>query len=605
MARNTLNRIDSKHFQIALDYARNVVSGNKVACVEEIQGCQRFLNDLESNKWDFRQERFDQVIGLIEGTVKHIQGEDLTGHPLKGNPLILLPWQKYVVVNLLGFYIAGTNERRFNESLIFIPRKQGKTSFMAALTWALSLLERKSGSKAYILATSLQQTKEAFGFMTGNVKGNAKQLGIRIRDNNQEHSISFDWGMEGSAHIQALADSPDKLDSLNCNILILDELHAWKRAGAKKYQLMKNAQKAYRNSLLLGISTAGDIPDGFLANRLRALKKVLNGTDSSAAWDRYFIYVCKANQDEKGNIIGKDGKPTSLDDPYVLEMVTPSVNETVPLNELILDAQQAIADPQLRTEFLNKTLNVFTNSMDAYFDIDEFKASDHKYNWTLEELAKMKNVRWYGGADLSKLHDLTAAGLYASIPHVVVDPVTQNKKTIYVDVAITHAFFPRALMLEKAEQDDIPLGEWEQEGWLTLSNTPTVHYDDVVAWFIKMRKMGFNIREVGQDKRFAKEFQTMMKANKFRVVDQSQNYWIKNEGFRRIEVKTKNEEFYYLNNRAYQYCVSNVKAVEKLDDMVQYEKVGKTQRIDLFDCSVFACCRFLEHKEKEAKAKSW
>lgn len=605
MARNSLTRIKSKNYQIAIKYAEDVISGKKIACDEEIQGAQRFLADLHSDKWDFRQEQFDFAIGMIQGTITHMQGQDLDGHPLKGKPLMLTPWQIYVIVNLLGFFLPGQNIRRFNESLIFIPRKQGKTSFMAAFTWVLGVMERKSGAKAYILASSLQQTKEAFSFMVGNVKPTAKQNNIRIRDNNQEHSISFDWGTEGSFHVQALADNPDKLDSLNCNVLILDELHAWKRAAAKKYTLMKNAQKAYRSRLLLGISTAGDIPNGFLANRIRILQKVLNGTVKDESWDRYFIFICKANQDEKGNILGKDRKPTTLNDPYVLEMVTPSLNQTVTLEELMNDAGQAESDPQLRNEFLNKTMNIFTNSSDAWFDINEFKGSDAQYSWTIEELAKMKGIRWYGGADLSKLADLTAAALYAQVPVRKENIETGKKETVYVDVAITHAFFPRQLMLEKSEQDDIPLGEWDQEGWLTLSDTPTVHYDDVVKWFMNMRDKGFDIKQVGFDRRFAKEFQAKMRKQKFKIVDQPQNFINKNEGFRRIEVKVKNEEFYYLQNRAYEYCVSNVKAIEDLDDMVKYEKVSSNMRMDLFDASVFACCRMLENDDHYAKLDRW
>ena len=83
------------------------------------------------------------------------------------------------------------------------------------------------------------------------------------------------------------------------------------------------------------------------------------------------------------------------------------------MDELLDDARQAMNEPQLRSEYLNKTLNVFTNSMRAYFDIQEFRSSDKKYSWTLEELAKLP-ITWYGGADLSKLHDLTAAALYGT-----------------------------------------------------------------------------------------------------------------------------------------------------------------------------------------------
>ena len=156
--------------------------------------------------------------------------------------------------------------------------------------------------------------------------------------------------------------------------------------------------------MLIGISTAGDIPDGFLANRLETLQKVLNGSITDKTYDSYFIFICKADQDEEGNILTSKGKITRMDDPEVLRMCTPSIGVTVTLEDLISDAEQAMNEPQLRTEYLNKTLNIFTNALNAYFDINEFRASDNQYEWTLEELAKLP-INWYGGADLSKLHD--------------------------------------------------------------------------------------------------------------------------------------------------------------------------------------------------------
>ena len=584
-----------KYAAEVLAYAQGVASGKILSGKYRIKSCQRFLNDIESGKWEISTRDADFVIGIIEKTFKHRQGESLDGRPLRGKPLLLEPWEKFIVYGILIFYKPNTIERRFKEAFIFVPRKNGKTIFISALAWALGILERMSGSTVYVVGAVLKEAMKSYENWQYNLtsvlyedKDTAVKDGWRILDNNMEHSISNDDLDGGSLHLEALAGNPDSQDSFNANIIIADEIHAYK--SPKQYNILKEATKAYTNKLVIGITTAGDDTTSFCYQRLKYCMKVLDGLVTD---DAYFIFVCMADQDENGEV--------DYTSAVQHEKANPNYGVTIRPADIMNDAMQAQNDPQQRKDFFAKSLNIYTSAMKAYFNLNEFQISNKKceerlgfnnlsLKKKLEAIIKLA-ISWFGGADLSKLHDLTTSALYGTYQDM--------------DIIIPHCWFPIVAAYLKAEDDNIPLFGWQDDGWLSMSNNPTVNHAEVVNWFKAMKEAGFKIKQVGHDRKFCREYFIGMKQAGFSIIDQPQYYWRKSEGFRRIEQKAKDGKLYYFGAEPFEYCVSNIRAIEKTDDQVQYEKVEPEHRIDVFDAAVFACCRMLENLEKTTNAKKW
>lgn len=111
------------------------------------------------------------------------------------------------------------------------------------------------------------------------------------------------------------------------------------------------------------------------------MENILRGTVTGPDADRTFVFMAEAPRQDDGSV--------DFTNPAVHRAANPAYGITIRPDDMLSAALQAERNPDLRMEFLTRSLNVFVSSFKAWFDVDEFIRSDGHYNWTQEQLAKL------------------------------------------------------------------------------------------------------------------------------------------------------------------------------------------------------------------------
>ncbi len=590
--------VRAPHLDTVLRYARDTWD-DKSLCELTRLGCRRFLDDLDSGKWDFDPALPEFALQSMEGLLCFSQGERPDGTPLRGVPFEPMPWHMFCTYAAAGFLQPGTQLLRFSEASIFCPRKTVKTTWAESYMLALAFWFRKSGARCKTVAGSLKQGMEGFNFLKYNIlklglaaEHNPPGYPLELYDSSIGHLIRGDiW--DGHIDLETLAFTPELFDSFNAQFAHLDELELYK--NPTPYARLRDGMKAYANKQILCTFTAGDNGLGFAAQHRDYMEGILRGAITGPDADRTFCYMAEAPKREDGSV--------DFTNPGIHRAANPAYGITIRPEDMLAAALQAEHTPALQKEFLTRSLNVFINSLKAWFDLSEFQRSNDHYSWSQAQAAKLVK-RWYGGADLSKLHDLTAVCIVGEIPaKLAATPDWTPPEDVLV--IIPHCWFPETAAAEKADDDQIPLFGWKTDGWLDMPNVMSLNPADAAKQFKVWKAAGFPLHKIGYDRKFCVPFYNAMKAEGFKIIDQPQLAVKTTGGFRYIEHKAKIGCLYYFSAEPYEYCVSNVHAVEGVDDVIKYDKISPERRIDVFDCSVFAVTQMLLDSGNAAAAAKW
>ena len=438
---------------LTTQHARDVVASKIIACRKVTLACQRHLNDLERRgtkgfPWVFDEKLAYRPIEFIETFCKPSQGDF--------NFLRLLAWQHFVIGSLYGWVHKKTKLRRFKEGLIFVGRKNGKTTMVSGLSIYAAGIDGEKGARVYQLANSMKQARLTYDECKAMiaVSPHLKKYYTPMRD-----AIHFDLSF---SKIEPQASDSERLDGLNTHLGIFDELAEYR--NYKLINVIKNSRGARKQPLILYITTAGYVLDGPLMDYYDKGADILEGVITD---ERSFYYMAELDKDD------------DVENPDNYIKATPSLGVTVKLEDMIEEWNTQKHIPAERNDFITKRLNIFVQSAEQSFvTLEVIKRNDR-----VMDLAELRGRSCIGGFDLSSTEDFTSSCLEF--------PLDDG----YVFI-LSHSFVPRRKV--ELDNENLPFEAWRDEGLLTICPGDYVDYRYVYNWFMEQAKL-YGITKITYD----------------------------------------------------------------------------------------------------------
>lgn len=489
---------------------------------------------LDAKEVFFDAKKANRAIKFIENFCHHSEG--------RNDLLTLELWQKAMISVIFGI-VDGAGVRIFREVFIVIARKNGKSLLAAAIIAYCVYLDGEYGAKVYCVAPKLDQADIVYNAFWQMVEQEPELLALTKRRKSDLYVA------ETNSSVKKIAFNAKKSDGFNPHLTVCDENASWPaEQGKKQYEVMKSAQGARKQPLILSISTSGYVNEGIYDELFKRSTRFLRG-DSRERRLAPFLYLI--DDIEKWNDINE------------LRKSNPNLGVSVTVDYLLEEIAIAEGSLSKRAEFLTKYCNIKQNSSQAAFDVPVVERS---FGEALS-LEDFRDSYCVGGIDLSQTTDLTACVA-----------VIEKRGILYV---FARFFMPAEKLEEATARDGVPYAEYVKRGLLVLSGENFVDYHDCMRFFTDLvEQYQIYPLKVGYDRYSAQYLVQDMKAYGFHMDDVYQGTNL-TPVIREFEGTLKDGIFRFGDNDLLKmHLLNTALRLDAESQRVKLIKLSPTERID-------------------------
>ncbi len=406
---------------------------------------ERLMDDPDS-EWEYSPKKANHAIEFIENYCKHSKGK------LGGKPFILELWEKALVAATFGIIHKIDGTRKYQEVLLVVARKNGKSTLAAAIGLYLQIADGEPGAEVYACATKKDQAKIIWLEAKRMVK-KSPILNKRIKPLVAEMVAEFN-----DSFFKPLGSDSDTLDGLNVHGACLDEIHAW--TDKNLYDVIVDGTTAREQPLIFITTTAGTVRESVYDLKYDEAERVINGYSDKNGY----------KNDRLLPIIYELDKRIDWVDENCWAKANPGLGTIKRIEQLAAKVNKAKSNPLLVKNLLCKDFNIRETSSEAWLTFEQLN------NQATFDIKALKPRYGIGGADLSSTTDLTCGTVIFMVP---------NDDTIY---ALQMYFIPEDLLENKIKQDKIPYDIWIDMGIVRAVPGNKVHYKHVTQWFQEIQQ---------------------------------------------------------------------------------------------------------------------
>ena len=500
----------------------------------------------------FDERRAERPIQFIERFCRHSKGE------WAGKPVRLELFQKAFISALFGFVDEKTRERQYREAMLYVARKNGKSTLLSGIALYCLIADGEAGAEVYSAASKKDQAKLIFTEALNMVHQSAELAKItKKRKSDLYFPLNF-------SKFQALGRNSDTLDGLNSSLVIIDELHSIKDRNT--YEVLKQSQSARRQPLLVMITTAGTVRECIFDDMYKYASSVVDGTVK----DEHFLPILYELDDSK-----------EWRDPSKWEKANPSLGHIKKLDDLIGKVERAKQSPRDLTGVLVKDFNVIQTVGSAWLTFDDIN------NEETFDIGRFRGYYAIGGVDLSHVGDLTAATLLL---------MDKSEKRYVVQMY----WLPKEHFEKRVHDEKIPYDKWYEAGLLRLCEGNQINYSDVTAWFMEMvEKYELTPAWIYYDPYSAAYWVQEMQSAGFNLVKCYQGVKTLSLPMQKLGVDLQSKKINYNNNVLLKWCITNTGVKTDVNGNIQPIKAQSAKyRIDGLASLLDAYVGLTEHYQE-------